>query len=81
MLPLDGLKAILHAEARKRQKAPKSAEDLKRLAGGADEISQGRNVWAVSANPPGIHRKAQAFGQIQIQTCIVEFRQAEPRCR
>jgi hypothetical protein len=53
---------------------------LEGLAGRSHKISQGRNVRAVSADPPGVHRKSQAFRQIQIQSCIIQFRKAES-CR
>src|SRR5882672_3248484 len=50
---------------------------LQRLAGGADEIAQNGNVGAINADASGVHRQAEAFGQIQIHAGVVQFRQAE----
>jgi hypothetical protein len=49
----------------------------KRLARGTHEVSQGRNVGTISPDAPRVYWQAQAFSQIQIQSGIVQFRQAE----
>jgi hypothetical protein len=51
--------------------------ELKRLARAAHKIAQHRNVRSVSADTPGINRQAETFGQIQIHTRVIEFRETE----
>ena len=52
--------------------------NLKRAAGGADEVAEDGDVGAVNANAAGIDREAELFGLFEIDTCVVEFRKAEP---
>ena len=47
------------------------------LARGTHEVAQHGDVWPVGADTASIHRQAEAFGQIEIHTSIVEFRQAK----
>ena len=44
---------------------------------GAHKIAQHRHVWFVSADSPGIHRKAKPFGQFQIYAGIIKFGKAK----
>ena len=50
---------------------------LKRAAGGADEVAEDGDVGAVNANAAGIDREAELFGLFEIDTRVVEFREAE----
>jgi hypothetical protein len=47
------------------------------LPRGADEIPQHSHIRAISANAAGIHGQAEALGEIQIHSGVVEFRQAK----
>ena len=47
-----------------------------RVARGADEFPQDGNVGAVNTDAAGVHGKSEALGEIQIDSCIVQFRQA-----
>ena len=51
--------------------------ELQRLAGRADEIAQDGDVGAVGADAAGIHRQAEALGEVEINAGIVKFRQAK----
>ena len=44
---------------------------------GADEITQHRNVGAVSTDAPGVHRESQTLGLVQVHTGVVQLRQTE----
>lgn|SRR5579883_34003 len=50
---------------------------LQRLAGRAHEVAEDSHIGAVSSDAAGVHREAEAFGEIQIHAGIVEFRKAE----
>jgi hypothetical protein len=50
---------------------------LERLAGRTNEIAQNGNVWAVSADAPGIHGQTETLGKLEIHTRVVQLRQAE----
>jgi len=50
------------------------------LAGGTDEIAEYSDVGAVGADAAGVHGQAEALGKFEIDSGIVEFRQAETRC-
>jgi hypothetical protein len=52
-------------------------ERLQRLARGAHEIAQYRNVWAIGTDAAGIYGQTQALGEIEIHARIVQLRQAE----
>src|SRR5260370_12999998 len=43
----------------------------------SDEIAQNSNVGAVSADAPGVHGQTETFGKFEIDTRVVELRQAE----
>lgn len=49
-----------------------------RLARRADEIAQHGDVWAISADASGIHRKAEALGEIEIDAGVIKFGKTEP---
>src|SRR5271157_25539 len=57
---------------------PESA-GLHRLAGGADEIAQNGDVGAVGADAAGVHGEAEALGEFEVDTSIIEFGKAETR--
>lgn len=50
---------------------------LQRLTRGPHKIPEGRNVGSVCANAPGVHRQAEKFRQIEIQSGVVKLGQAE----
>ena len=54
-----------------------TATGLKRLARGAHEVAQNRDIRPVGADSSGIHRQAQTFRQVQVQTRIVKLRQTK----
>src|ERR1700680_1443613 len=54
-----------------------SVTKLQWLARGAHEITQDRNIGAVSADASRVHGQAQAFGLIQIDPRVIQFRQAK----
>ena len=45
--------------------------------GGADEIAQHSYIGTVSADAPSVHRKAEFFSLLQINTCVVQFGQTK----
>ena len=50
---------------------------LERLARGANEIAQDSDVRTVSADAAGVDGKAEALGDIEIDSGVIEFRKAE----
>src|SRR5713226_7185453 len=50
---------------------------LQRLAGRAHKIPQDRDVRAIGTDAPSVDRQAEALGEIQIDTGVVQFRQAK----
>lgn len=52
---------------------------LKRMARGAHEVAQYRDIGTVSADAARIDREAEALSEIEIHARIVEFGQAETR--
>ena len=55
----------------------RSSSRLERLTGGADEIAQHGDVRAVGADAAGVHGKAKALGEIEIDTGVIEFGKTE----
>src|SRR5713226_9214721 len=55
----------------------RASRALSRTARGESKIAQGGHVRSIRANASGIHRKAQPFGQIQIDTGVIQLREAE----
>ena len=55
----------------------RACERLQRLARGAHEIAQYRNVRTVGADAAGIYGETQALSQIEIDARIVQLRQAK----
>ena len=53
---------------------------LQRLAGRANEITQRGDVGAVGTYAPCVDGQAEALGEVEIYSSIVEFRQTEARC-
>jgi hypothetical protein len=52
---------------------------LKRLARGTDEIAEYSDVGAIGADAASIHGQAEVLGKFEIDTGIIEFREAEAR--
>src|SRR5277367_7098461 len=52
-------------------------EELQRLAGGADEIAQGGDVWTVGTNAAGVHGKSETLREVKIDAGVVQLRQTE----
>src|ERR1700692_3358679 len=46
------------------------------MAGGADKFTQNGNVGAVHTDATSVDRKAQALGQVEVDSSIIQFRQA-----
>ena len=54
--------------------------ELEGAAGGADEIAEDGDVGAVDTDATGIYGKAEPFGLLEVDTCVVEFGEAETLC-
>jgi hypothetical protein len=46
------------------------------VARGADEVTEDADVGFVGADAAGVHREAEAFGEIEIHTGVVELGKA-----
>jgi hypothetical protein len=55
----------------------KEEKTLQRVPRGSHKIAQHGDVRPIGPNAASIHRQAQTFGEIQIHTRIIEFRQTE----
>ena len=52
-------------------------QELERVAGRADEIAEAGDIGAVGADTAGVDGKAETLSEIEIDTRVVEFREAE----
>jgi hypothetical protein len=55
--------------------------ELQRLAGRADEFAQDSDVGAVHTDAASVDRQAEGFCEIEIHSCVVQFRKAVTLCR
>ena len=54
---------------------------LQRLAGGADEFAENGYVGTVHTDAAGVDGQTEGFGEIEINSRVVQFRQAVALCR
>ena len=55
--------------------------ELQRLAGGADKFAEDGDVGAVHTDAAGVDGQTQGFGEIEINSSVIQFRKAIALCR
>ena len=55
----------------------KRCEDSDGAVGRTDEVAQNSDIGSIGTDAAGVHRKAEFFRLLQVNACIVKFRQTK----